>query len=56
MPKVYRALFDISALRDEVCSLTEPDAERLMHRIEHLEAKALQLLDRFETQQHIPAH
>jgi hypothetical protein len=56
MPKVYRALFDISALRDEVGSLTADDAERFIHRIDHLEAQALQLIDRFETQHHVSAH
>jgi hypothetical protein len=56
LPKVYAALFDISLLRDEVRTLAEHDAQRFLSRIETLEAKALQLLDRFESQTRVVTH
>jgi hypothetical protein len=62
MPKVYRALVDISTLRDDVhglgddLALSEHEQQRLLSRLEKLETAALLLIDHFEIQQGVAAH
>lgn len=62
MPEVYGALFDINLLRDDVRALrvrremTDDDEERILTRLELLEAAALLIIERFEQLHEIAAH
>ena len=62
MPKVYGALFDISALRDDVHDLrgvrgmSDYDAQRILTHLQRLESAALLLIERFELLHEVAAH
>lgn len=56
--KLYRALFEISALRDEVRALEmAPDSEsRYLVRLALLEAAAVRLADEYEQRDDVRSH
>jgi hypothetical protein len=61
MPKVYRALADITLLRDDLndssnADMPESEEQRLLLRLQVLETAALHILDHFERQHEITAH
>lgn len=60
LPKTYRALFELAVLREEVHGLADEvedaEAERLLRRVEVMEAQALQLIQTFEKRQSVPSH
>ena len=57
LPKLYTALVKISLLQDEVRAfgddLEDAEVARYLVRIHELETKAVHLLDRAETRQHV---
>ena len=57
---LYRALFGLSALRDEIRALapemTPADQSRLLYRVEILEAAAVELVDEYEQRARIAEH
>ena len=60
MPKLYSALFDISTMREQAGDLRgavpDADAARLLARATVLQAMALQLIDRVESQHSTSTH
>jgi hypothetical protein len=60
LPKTYRALMEISLLRDTVSELqreiAEAEAARYLSRLEHLESEAARLLDQIEARHRMVAH
>jgi hypothetical protein len=60
LPKTYRALFELAALREEVRGLADEvdnaEAERLMRQVEVMEARALQLIQTFEERRPVLSH
>ena len=60
MEKLYRALFDISTLRDEVralaCEMAPEDESRLLRRLDLLEVTAVRLIDESELDRRVASH
>jgi hypothetical protein len=60
LPRIYDALFDLSLMRDEVRRLggkiAERDTLRFNSHFDLLEAKALRLVDEFESRHRVVAH
>ena len=60
VPNLYRALFDISLMRDEVtglrAELADTEAARLLSRLESVERVALRLIEDVESRAKVAAH
>ena len=60
VPNLYRALFDISLMRDEVtglrAELADADTARLLSRLDSVERVALRLIEAVETRAKVVAH
>ena len=60
VPNLYRALFDISLMRDEVtglrAELADADTARLLSRLDSVERVALRLIEAVETRAKVAAH
>ena len=58
--KLYRALFEISTLRNEVRALAAEmvpaDESRFLFRLDLLEAAAVRLVDESELHRRVPSH
>ncbi len=58
--KLYRALFDISTLRDEIralsCNMRRTDESRFLLRVDFLEAAAVRLVDHSEQHRRVSSH